>query len=106
MDRPAEVVADDEVVLAVPGRPGAQALLALGLPMLTERCDRPPIEIDVASASRCLRRAHDQLVPGRGDRVSNGEPREVEVDIAPAESEDLSAPHTGSCEQSEADQEA
>ena len=43
------------------------------------------------------------LVAGGGDRVGNGEPAEVEVDVAPAEAEHFSAPHARGREQPEAD---
>src|ERR1700687_1817439 len=91
--RRATLPAEDQVkVGSVSLAPGA-ALEQLALSLFAQEVDRLPVEVDCADALRALWRTETEgfslsrvLLP---DRQTNP----IEIDIAPAEAEQLAAPH-------------
>ncbi len=93
VDRLAVLLRDDEILVLVVGAP-LRPLLVLALLVRSELRDRLGVEVDDAGAV-ALRRRVDDVVADRDERLANREPSPVEVEVLPAQPEDLAAAHAG-----------
>src|ERR1700674_3404877 len=91
--RRATLPAEDQVkVGSVSLAPGA-ALKQLALSLFAQEVDRLPVEVDCADALRALWRTETEGFSLPRVLLPDRQPDPIEVDIAPAEAEQLAAPH-------------
>jgi hypothetical protein len=101
MEGLADGVAEDKVVVDVPGGASDDPFMALSMAMVAQNGHGLRVEADESLATRGLAWTDDDGVPDGRERLHDGELGRVEIHVGPAKSENLAAAHTRRCEQYE-----
>src|SRR6202158_742879 len=85
--------AENQVQVGSVGLAPGAALKQLALSLFAQEVDRLPVEVDCADALRALWRTETEGFPLSRVLLPDRQPDPIEIDIAPAEAEQLAAPH-------------
>src|SRR5215203_2811271 len=94
MQRPAVGAAEHQTMISEPCA-DQQALSQLPLAVPAEPGDCARVEFDGAPSAGCLRRSDPHLMVDRDHRLDDRHPTGRQVQIGPAQTEALAAPHAG-----------